>query len=370
MNDTLTNDSINGKERQTLEFPASFTGKTFRNEYYQEVPIHLWNDWKWQLKNRITAIDQLEKIINLQPDEVKAIKQANVRLPLAITPYYAGLMSKGNDKNAIRRTVIPDIKELVKHPDEHIDPLSEDEFMTVPGLIRKYPDKVLFLSTSTCATYCRYCSRSRLVGKVGEIPYGKSNWENAFNYIRSNVEIRDVLISGGDPLILNDESLNLILSKLKQIDHVEFVRIGTKIPVVMPQRINNTFIDMLKKHIPVWFSIHFIHPDEITQEVKIACNKLADAGIPMGSQTVLLKGINDNFEIQLKLYHELLKIRIRPYYLYQCDPIIGSKHFRTEIKTGVEIINNLRMSTSGYAIPTYILDTVNGKKDLEVYFYP
>jgi len=256
--------------------------------------------------------------------------------------------------------VVPTLGEYVRTSGEADDPLGEDTHSPVPGLVHRYPDRVLLLATNFCSVYCRYCTRSRMVGVVGEGSIRKSDLERAFDYIEATPRIRDVLISGGDPLSLDDDRLDWILTRLRRIPHVEFVRIGSKQPVAQPQRVTPAFVRMLKKHHPVWMSLHFTHPDELTPEVAEACNRLADAGVPLGSQTVLLKGVNDDVDTMGRLVHGLLKIRVRPYYLYQCDPISGSSHFRTSVEKGLEIIRGLRGHTTGYAVPAYVIDAPGG----------
>ncbi|HOF13075.1 MAG TPA: KamA family radical SAM protein, partial [Spirochaetota bacterium] len=242
---------------------------------------------------------------------------------------------------------------------ESEDPLAEDNDTPVQGLVHRYPDRVLFLATDFCSTYCRYCTRSRIVGR-SNCNLSTSHWEGAIRYIAQHSEVRDVLISGGDPLTMNDSMIEYLLSRLKAIPHVEIIRIGTKVPAVLPQRITHTLVSMLRKYHPLWINIHFTHPDELTPETMKACNRLANAGIPLGSQTVLLKGINDTVETLKKLYHLLLQCRVRPYYLYQCDPIVGSAHFRTSVETGIAMIQGLRGHTTGLAIPHYVIDAPGG----------
>jgi lysine 2,3-aminomutase len=280
-------------------------------------------------------------------------------LPLGITPYYAALLDPDNAQDPLRRTKIPTLAEFEQQGDECADPLGEDAHSPLPGLVHTYPDKVLFLVTDFCATYCRYCTRARMVGG-GEFLPQKSMWENALAYIRAHPEIRDVLLSGGDPLILADERLEWLLQRLSEIPHVEFLRIGTKVPAVLPYRITDELLKMLQRYHPVYFSIHFTHPDELTREVRAACERLADAGIPTGGQTVLLKGVNDDPEVMKQLNLGLLKVRCKPYYLHQCDPIAGSAHFRTSLETGREILRHLHGHTTGYAVPTYMVDTAGG----------
>jgi lysine 2,3-aminomutase len=280
-------------------------------------------------------------------------------LPLAITPYYASLLDAGDPRQALRRTVVPVPEEDLRVFGESEDPLGEDGDTPVPGLVHRYPDRVLFLVTGFCSTYCRYCTRSRMVGHHGE-DVDVARWERAIAYIEGTPSVRDVLLSGGDALTLSDEGLGWLLSRLRRIPHVEFLRIGTKAPVVLPQRVTAGLTRMLKRYHPLWMSIHFTHPEELTPEVAQACGRLADAGIPLGSQTVLLAGINDDLEILRRLMHGLLRIRVKPYYLYQCDPIVGSSHFRTPVAKGLELIEGLRGHTTGYAVPTYVIDAPGG----------
>lgn len=344
-----------------LLFPISERVQSFRDKYYPAVTNEQWNNWRWQVSNRIRTLENLERIITLSEDEKEGILSHTGPLPFAITPYYASLLDGQNSAQPIRRTVIMVKDEEILSPGEAADPLNEEGDSPVKGLVHRYPDRVLFLATGFCSVYCRYCTRSRMVGNPGgEYKHDMNQWENALEYIRSHTEIRDVLISGGDPLTLSDEKLEWLLSNLRKIPHVEFIRIGTKVPVVLPQRITTSLTRMLKKYHPLWMSIHFTHPEELTPEVQEACARLADAGIPLGSQTVLLKGINDNTETLTKLYQGLLRFRVKPYYLYQCDPVQGTAHFRTPISKGLEMIQGLRGHTSGYAVPQYIVDAPGG----------
>ena len=330
---------------------------------YKHFPLATkadWNNWEWQLRNSFTSMKDLARVINLTGDELSSAQLENGNLPLRITPYYASLLDAENSQQPLRKCVVPLTAEHLIAVEEAADPLGEDSHSRVPGLIHRYPDRVLFLVTGFCATYCRYCTRSRLVGDQNKRHLNRDQWDRAIAYIELNPQVRDVLLSGGDPLTMSDESIEYLLSRLSRIPHVEFVRIGTKVPVVLPQRITTNLVNVLKRFRPLWMSIHFTHPDEITPETTQACERLADAGIPLGSQTVLLQGINDNIDTMKKLMHELLKIRVRPYYLYQCDPIIGSSHFRTPVEKGIEIIQGLRGHTSGYAVPHYVIDAPGG----------
>lgn len=299
-------------------------------------------------------------MIELSSDEIEAIRRHTGSLPVGITPYYASLLDPANPLQPLRRSVIPVTNEFLRTPDEADDPLGEDTDSPVPGLVHRYPDRVLLLVTGFCSVYCRYCTRARMVGATGEKSVKKSNIDQAIDYIAATPAIRDVLISGGDPLSLDDERLEYILARLRQIPHVEFLRLGSKQPVVQPMRITTPLIRLLRKYKPIWMSLHFTHPAELTPEVTDACGRLADAGVPLGSQTVLLKGINDDTETLRQLMHGLLRIRVKPYYLYQCDPISGSAHFRTTVDKGVELIRSLRGHTTGYAIPTFVVDGPGG----------
>jgi lysine 2,3-aminomutase len=355
----------NLKQTLSLEKDPDFTAisdnsRKFIKKHFPEISDEDWLDWKWQIRNSITSKTQLQKFVQLNIKEKNFYFFSEDSLPLRITPYYASLLEDKPRNNPIRKCVIPLEDEYIKSEGEAVDPLCEESDSPLPNLIHRYPDRVLFLVTGFCSTYCRYCTRSRMVAKEKQYKFGKAELEKAFEYIASRKQIRDVLLSGGDPLTMGDNQLDYILTRLRKIPHVEFIRIGTKVPVVLPHRITPSLVATLKKHHPVWMSIHFTHPAEITPEVKEACERLADAGIPLGSQTVLLKGINDEVATMKKLVHELLKIRVRPYYLYQCDPISGSSHFKTTVERGIEIIHGLRGFTSGYAVPTYVVDAPGG----------
>jgi len=318
-----------------------------------------WEDWRWQIRNRFRTFETISKLMTLTPREERGVKGAGDKLTMSIPPYFAALINTKDPACPIRLQSVPLDYEFETTPEEMRDPCGEDKDSAVHGLVHRYPDRVLFLVNEMCAMYCRYCTRSRMVGD-GNHTLNISTYDAALDYIRGHKEIRDVLISGGDPLTLGDRMLEYIISSVKAIPHVEFVRIGTRIPVTLPQRVTPELLAMLKKYSPIWMSIHFNHAREITARVKHACNMIADAGIPMGSQTVLLKGVNDDPIVMKKLMHELLKIRVRPYYIYQCDPIIGSRHFRTSVATGINIMQNLRGHTTGYAVPTYVIDGPGG----------
>ena len=326
---------------------------------WKNVSEREWNDWRWQLRHRITTYEQLKEILDLTPEEIEGIKHSKGRLALAVTPYFASMMDPNNPNCPIRRQAIPRMEEFHLSKNDMVDPCGEDKDSPVPGLVHRYPDRVLLLVTDQCAVYCRYCTRRRLVGS-NERSITQGNFEEVLKYLKNHRKVRDVLLSGGDPLLLENERLEEILSRLRALPHIELLRIGTRAPVTLPQRITGGLVRMLKKYHPLMISIHFTHPKEITEAVKRACSDLADGGIPLGSQTVLLKGINDKPYIMKKLVQELLKIRVRPYYIYQCDLAMGTEHFRTSVATGIQIIEKLRGYTTGYAVPTYVVDAPGG----------
>ena len=338
--------------------PLACRTAQFRKTYFPNVTQTEWNDWRWQLSHRITTLGHLSAFLDPTADERQALEQSEHQFPFSVTPYYLSLIDPDDKDNALRKTIIPSIKEAVMSPGESPDPLHEEHTSPIPGIVHRYPDRVLFLATSFCSVYCRYCTRSRLVG--GHAEALEAHWQQAIDYIRNTPVIRDVVISGGDPLTLSDERIEWLLSQITGISHVEMVRIGTKVPMVMPQRITPQLVGMLRRFKPLYLSVHCTHPDEITPESTRAFNRLADNGIVMGSQTVLLKGVNDSVEILTELYHRLLKVRVKPYYLFQCDPITGSAHFRTTVAKGKELIHGLRGFTSGYAVPQYVIDTPGG----------
>lgn len=340
---------INSESDKTLKF---------RKHFYPNISELQWNDWKWQLQNRISTYKEISKFLNLSQEERLAIDVETTHCPFAITPYYLSIIDLDDQNSALRKTVVPNIKEQIISKGECEDPLSEEHTSPVEGIVHRYPDRVLFLTTGFCSVYCRYCTRSHMVDGHSKIM--RQHWDSAIQYIKEHKEIRDVIISGGDPLTLSDTEIDYLLSQLSTIEHLDMVRIGTKVPMVLPMRITENLLNIFRKYKPLYLSVHATHPDEITPESSKAINAIADAGVVMGSQTVLLKGVNDNIEVMSSLMHKLLKVRIKPYYLFQCDPIIGSKHFRTSVNKGKEIIHGLRGFTSGYAIPQYVIDTPNG----------
>jgi len=330
-----------------------------RSEDWGSVSASDWSDWSWQLRNRIQSLEQLEGRLSLTGEERAGTILAGKKLALGITPHFFSLIDRNDPDCPIRRQVVPRIEEATTAADEMLDPCGEDSSMPVPGLVHRYPDRVLLLVTDRCASYCRYCTRSRVVSGAGEQEL-TVDLEGAFSYLEKHSEVRDVLLSGGDPLLLSDAKLNAILTRLRKIPSIEFVRIGTRIPIFLPQRITPELVAMLRTHHPLWMSVHTNHPKELTQEVREALGRLADVGIPLGNQSVLLKGVNDRAEILKELFHKLLLCRVRPYYLYQCDLITGSAHLRTTIREGQDIMEQLRGYTTGYAVPTYVVDGPGG----------
>lgn len=318
-----------------------------------------WDDWRWQWSHRLRDPRQLDHLLSLSPLERRGLSHDRAVLPFAVTPYYMRQVESHDPRGPLRRCVVPSAEEAVRARGELDDPLCEDGDSPCPGLVHRYPDRVLLLATNRCAVYCRYCTRSRLVGRSAH-RLGRDHLERSLEYIRAHDEIWDVVVSGGDPLTLEDEFLEHLLSRLRAIPHVQLIRVGTKVPAVLPQRITSKLVRILKRFRPLWASLHFTHPSELTPEVARACERLADAGIPMGSQTVLLRGINDDPVVLRDLFRGLLRIGVRPYYLYQCDPIPGSSHFRTPVEVGTDLIRSLRGFVSGYAVPTFVIDAPGG----------
>jgi lysine 2,3-aminomutase len=327
------------------------------NKNLHKLLEYQYNDWHWQLRNKIKSIDVVSKFINLTTEEQRGLIYSKFKF--GITPYLLSIIEKDNPDCPIRKQFIPTISEIKSTQEELLDPCGEDDDTVAPGIVHRYPDRVLLMLTTQCASYCRFCTRRRLVGQQEHI-ISQGEFFLALEYIKNHPEIRDVILSGGDPLILSDEKLEFFLKHLRQIKHIEILRISTRIPVALPQRITPKLCSTLKKFNPIFINIHINHPKELTLQTQIACNMLADNGFPLGSQTVLLKGINDKPQILLKLFHEILKLRIRPYYLYQCDIAQGTSHFRTPVSVGLKIIENLQGHTSGLAVPTFVLDTPGG----------
>ncbi len=330
-----------------------------RHILFPEVTDAQWNDWKWQVKNRIETVDQLKKYITLTPEEEEGVKKTLSTLRMAITPYYISLIDPDDPHCPVRRQAIPTAAETHQAAADLLDPLHEDEDSPTPGLTHRYPDRVLMLITDMCSMYCRHCTRRRFAGqKDDESPAEKI--EKCIEYVERTPTVRDVLLSGGDALMVSDEKLEYIIKRLRAIPHVEIIRIGSRTPVVCPQRITDDLVNMLKKYHPIWLNTHFNHPNEITPESAAACARLANAGVPLGNQSVLLRGVNDCVNVMKRLVHELVKIRVRPYYIYQCDLSMGLEHFRTPVSKGLEIIEGLRGHTSGYAVPTFVVDAPGG----------
>jgi lysine 2,3-aminomutase len=318
-----------------------------------------WNNWAWQLRNRVTTLAQLEEHLVLAEEERAGVLLSGNKLALAVTPHFFNLIHPTDPDCPIRRQVIPRIEETWDHQEEMADPCGEDSHMPVPGLVHRYPDRVLFLVTDRCASYCRYCTRSRVVSGAGEQEL-HTEFEAAYRYLESHPEIRDVLLSGGDALLLSDNRLEAMLKRLRSIPHIEFIRIGSRVPIFLPQRITPELCRMLAKYHPLWMSVHVNHPRELTTEVKAALERLADHGVPLGNQSVLLRGVNDDPIVYKTLVQKLLRCRVRPYYLYQCDLIKGSSHLRTSVAKGIEIIEQLRGHTTGYAVPQFVIDAPGG----------
>lgn len=334
-------------------FAPSFPG------FWPEARPEEWGDWKWQLRNRVTGLARLEELIQLTPEEKRGVLLSGGKLALAVTPHYFNLMDPRDPGCPIRRQVIPREEEGITAPEEMADPCGEDAHMPVPGLVHRYPDRVLFLVTDRCASYCRYCTRSRVVSGVGEQSL-HTEFDEAFRYLEQHSEVRDVLFSGGDPLLFSDEKLEYFLHRVRSIPHIEFLRIGSRVPIFLPQRITDEFCRMLRKYHPLWISIHANHPRELTAEVREALARLSDSGVPLGNQSVLLSGVNDSVPVMNALVRKLLQCRVRPYYLYQCDLIQGSSHLRAPVSKGIEIIEGLRGHTSGYAVPQFVIDAPGG----------
>ncbi len=317
-----------------------------------------WADWRWQLRHRLTRLDHLEAYLDLTDAERLGLSMGAERFAVSVTPHFAALMNPYDASCPIRRQVVPTADEFVVSTGDMEDPCGEDHASAVEGLVHRYPDRVLLLALDTCAAYCRYCTRSRLVSQGSLDPLPR-RMDAILDYLRTHTEVRDVLLSGGDPLLMSEDRLDALLGSIRAIEHIEFVRIGSRVPSFLPQRITPALAAVLRRH-RVWLSLHFSHPAELVPEVAAACDLLADAGIPLGSQTVLLRGINDDDVVLKQLFHGLLKLRVRPYYLYQADPVVGTAHLRTSIAKGIEIMGKLRGHTSGYAVPTYVVDAPGG----------
>ena len=337
----------------------SIMAESRRKQLFPDVTDEQWNDWKWQVRNRIETLEDLKKYISLTAEEEEGVKKTLTTLRMAITPYYLSLINPDDPHDPVRKQCIPTGLETHQASADLLDPLHEDEDSPTPGLTHRYPDRVLFLITVMCSMYCRHCTRRRFAGQT-DAECGNDRIEKALEYIEKTPTVRDVLLSGGDALMVADKKLEYIISRLRAIPHVEIVRLGTRTPVVCPQRITPELCEMLKKYHPIWLNTHFNHPNEITAESTRACEMLANAGIPLGNQSVLLRGVNDCVHVMKHLVQGLVKIRVRPYYIYQCDLSMGLEHFRTPVSKGIEIIEGLRGHTSGYCVPTFVVDAPGG----------
>lgn len=333
----------------------------FRELFFPIASHEEWNSWKWQLKNRFLVQEQFKEIFG--EEECRAYNEAKKRLPFGITPYYAAVSTQIDKSGGLKKTVLPSDLELEKQADEMLDPLEEEKYAMTANIVHKYPDRVLFLTHSKCAVYCRYCTRGRLAG-TADCNFSKKEWDEGVEYIRKNPQIREVIVSGGDPLLLSDEQLSYILEQLRLISHIQIIRIGTKVPVTLPQRVTEKLVAMIQSYHPVFFSLHIIHPAELTVETSRAIQMLVDAGVVIASQSVLLKGVNDNLPTLQTLMEKLLFNRVRPYALYHCDRIEGAGHFRTPLESGLDLIEGLRKVSSGYAMPHYVVDPPGGKVTL------
>lgn len=330
-----------------------------RFEIFKEVTDKEWNNWEWQVKNRIETVEELKKYIPLTEEEEEGIRQCLQTLRMAITPYYLSLIDINDPDDPIRKQAIPTALEIHEAHADLLDPLHEDEDSPVPGLTHRYPDRALLLITDQCSMYCRHCTRRRFAGQ-SDSSMSMERIDKAIEYIAKTTAIRDVILSGGDALLISDEKLECIIKKLREIPHVEIVRIGSRVPVVLPQRITPELVSMLAKYHPIWLNTHFNHPNEITEESSMACARMANSGIPLGNQSVLLKGVNDCMHVMKELVNKLVAIRVRPYYIFQCDLSMGLEHFRTPISKGIEIIEGLRGHTSGFCVPVYVVDAPGG----------
>jgi lysine 2,3-aminomutase len=359
----MFNDSAAGSSDEPPSSDGPGSLKEFRaagRGFWAHISERDWSDWRWQLKNRIVSLEQLERLMpTLSPEERAGTVLSDTKLALAITPYFFNLIDAADECCPIRRQVIPRIEETHTAPWEMTDPCGEDSHSPVPGLVHRYPDRVLFLVTDRCAAYCRYCTRSRLVSNASGYDF-HPQFQQQIDYIRRTPTIRDVLLSGGDPLLLSDDKLEHLLKELRAIPHVEFLRIGSRIPIFLPQRITPALCAMLRKYHPLFISIHTNHPRELTLEVREALERLADAGIPLGNQSVLLRGVNDEVRVMKALVQKLLMCRVKPYYVYQCDLIAGSAHLRASVRQGLKVMEGLRGHTSGYAVPQYVIDAPGG----------
>ncbi len=335
-----------------LPFPSK------RAPIFADIPDEKWNDWRWQLSHRLNNVEEIEQIIPLSDSEKKALNAPHL-FRVEVTPYFISLIDPNDPDDPIRKQIIPTANEMVPFTAEMEDSLAEDKHSPVPGLVHRYPDRVLMLVTTQCASYCRYCTRARIVGDP-TAQFSRHEFDLQIDYLKHTPQVRDVLLSGGDPLVLAPKILEEILGRLREIPHIEVLRIGSRVPVFLPMRVTQELCDVLQRFHPLWMNIHVNHSNEITKELAEACDRLTRAGIPLGTQSVLLRGVNDNVHIQRKLVQDLVRIRVRPYYLYQCDLVHGAGHFRTPVAKGIEILEGLRGHTSGFAVPQYIVDAPGG----------
>ncbi|MDH4067743.1 MAG: KamA family radical SAM protein [Dehalococcoidia bacterium] len=339
------------------EPPSKIT--TTRYRFFQDIPDNLWNDWKWQFRNRITRVEQLAQFVPLSTEEQAQLRLVTMRYPLSVTPYYLSLINPEDPDDPIRKQAVPSIMEMTMGSMGLEDPLDEKKDTVVPGLVHRYPDRVLLVFTDICPMLCRHCTRKREWRNGGWVR-SPAEVDAMIDYISRHKAVRDVIISGGDPLTLSTRHLENIIGRIRRIRHVEIIRIGTRFPVVLPQRIDNELCSMLAKYSPIWLNTHFNHVREITPEAAEACDRLVRSGVPVNNQCVLLRGINDTVEAQTTLCHALLKIKVRPYYLFQCDEVQGTEHLRTPVETGIKIIEGMRGHTSGLAIPSFVIDLPRG----------
>ncbi len=345
--------------KKWVEDANLFKKDNYVNIFWPSITKDKWNDWRWQMANRLRTIEQLEKILTLKPYQIARYRRLIDIFHYTVTPYYISLINPSDPEDPIRKQCVPDLKELELRMVGDIDPLEEEEDTQVPGLVHRYPDRVLAIVTNTCAMYCRHCTRKR-IWHEGESVRTRKELMAMVEYVRATTEIREVIVSGGDPLTMNMELLDWFLWELQKISHVEILRIGTRVPVVLPMRITDELVDMLKRHRPLWLNTQFNHPREVTPEAAEACDRILSAGIPVSNQSVLLRGINDTVDVMKELCHALQRIMVRPYYLYQCDPVVGAEHFRTSVWKGMEIIETMRGYTGGLCIPTFVVDAPGG----------
>jgi len=340
--------------------------------HYKDIPLFKdvkddqWNDYRWQLRNRLTTTEDFAQVLHLDDGQRADLDACMGKFRVSVTPYYASLIDPDDRHDPVRMQAVPTPAELVVRPEDLKDAIAEDFDSPTPRITHRYPDRVLFVVTEMCSMYCRHCTRRRLVGGTEDL-VAHGEIDNAIKYIERSPEVRDVLISGGDPLVLADEQLEDIIARVRAIDHVEIIRLGSRMPVVCPQRITPELVAMLRKYHPLYFNTHFNHPNEFTPESKLACDRLADAGINLGNQTVLMRGVNDCANVMKRLVHRLVQYRVKPYYYYQCDLAEGTAHFRTSVAKGIEIYESLRGHTTGFAVPTYIIDAIGGGGKTPVY---